>query len=93
VLILLRESSAKLVQGDFINYLPLVTKESVSLFYFFTSFILDNLPYSIRILLESAVRNCDEFNVLSSDVEKILNWAETSKQDVDIPFKPARVIL
>jgi aconitate hydratase len=44
-------------------------------------------------LLESAIRNCDEFNVLSSDVEKILNWAETSKQDVDIPFKPARVIL
>ena len=70
-----------------------MTKESVSLFYYFTSFIIDNLPYSIRILLESAVRNCDEFNVLSSDVEKILNWAETSKQDVDIPFKPARVIL
>ena len=26
---------------------------------------LDALPYSIRVLLESAVRNCDEFNVLS----------------------------
>jgi len=36
----------------------------------------DALPYSIRVLLESAVRNCDEFNVLSSDVEKILDWVK-----------------
>jgi aconitate hydratase len=54
---------------------------------------LDNLPYSIRILLESAVRNCDEFNVLGNDVEKILDWEKNSQNDVDIPFKPARVIL
>jgi len=52
-----------------------------------------SLPYSIRVLLESAVRNCDEYNVESSDVEKILNWVENSQADVDIPFKPARVIL
>jgi aconitate hydratase len=43
--------------------------------------------------LESAVRNCDEFNVQSSDVERILDWVKNSKLDVDIPFKPARVIL
>jgi aconitate hydratase len=54
---------------------------------------LPNLPYSIRILLESAVRNCDEFEVKSSDVENILNWEQTSKQDIEIPFKPARAIL
>lgn len=70
-----------------------MTKESVSYFDLLKYLSIDYLPYSIRVLLESAVRNCDEFNVLSSDVEKILNWAETSKQDVDIPFKPARVIL
>ena len=35
---------------------------------------LDRLPYSIRVLLESAVRNCDEFEVNSKDVENILNW-------------------
>jgi aconitate hydratase len=51
------------------------------------------LPYSVRILLESAVRNCDEFNVKQDDVEKILNWVENSKKDVEIPFKPARVLL
>lgn len=45
------------------------------------------------MLLESAVRNCDEFNVQSNDVETILDWEKNSKVDTDIPFKPARVIL
>ena len=51
------------------------------------------LPYSIRVLLESAVRNCDDFSVKESDIETILNWAQTSQNDAEIPFRPARVIL
>ena len=47
----------------------------------------------MRVLLESAVRNCDEFSVKQSDVEKILDWVNTSQKDVEIPFKPARVLL
>jgi aconitate hydratase len=31
--------------------------------------------------------------VKESDVEKILDWNKTSQQDVEIPFRPARVIL
>ena len=54
---------------------------------------IEKLPYSIRVLLESAVRNCDEFNVLKSDVERILDWKKNSQLDVEIPFKPARVLL
>ncbi|XP_059149741.1 cytoplasmic aconitate hydratase-like isoform X2 [Physella acuta] len=54
---------------------------------------LSRLPYSIRILLESAVRNCDNFQVLSTDVLRILNWEEQQKAQVEIPFRPARVIL
>lgn len=54
---------------------------------------VDSLPYSIRVLLESAVRNCDEYAVQSEDVERILDWVKNSQADVDIPFKPARVIL
>ncbi|KAL0970326.1 hypothetical protein UPYG_G00240490 [Umbra pygmaea] len=53
----------------------------------------DRLPFSIRVLLESAVRNCDGFLVKQSDVESILNWRETQTQDVEVPFKPSRVIL
>lgn len=55
--------------------------------------ILEKLPYSIRILLESAIRNCDEFQVKSKDVEKIIDWENTSPKQVEIPFKPARVLL
>jgi aconitate hydratase len=51
------------------------------------------LPYSIRVLLESAIRNCDEFEVKAADVEKILAWQETSKEEDEVPFKAARVIL
>ena len=55
--------------------------------------IADRLPYSIRILLESAIRNCDNFQVTVDDVEKIIDWENTSPKQVEIPFKPARVLL
>ncbi|GAV72916.1 Aconitase domain-containing protein/Aconitase_C domain-containing protein [Cephalotus follicularis] len=54
---------------------------------------IDRLPYSIRILLESAIRNCDNFQVTKNDVEKIIDWENTSLKQVEIPFKPARVLL
>lgn len=54
---------------------------------------IDKLPYSIRILLESAIRNCDGFQVKKEDVEKIIDWENTSPKQVEIPFKPARVLL
>ncbi|CAI5467073.1 unnamed protein product [Closterium sp. Yama58-4] len=54
---------------------------------------IDELPISIRYLLESAIRNCDNFQVMEKDIEKILDWANTSQHQVEIPFKPARVIL
>ncbi|EOA29802.1 hypothetical protein CARUB_v10012896mg [Capsella rubella] len=54
---------------------------------------IDKLPYSIRILLESAIRNCDNFQVTKEDVEKIIDWEKTSPKQVEIPFKPARVLL
>jgi len=55
----------------------------------------NRLPFSIRVLLESAVRNCDNFQILKTDVDKILNWAETQAAgvSVEIPFRPSRVIL
>ncbi|XP_037956192.1 cytoplasmic aconitate hydratase-like [Teleopsis dalmanni] len=56
----------------------------------------DQLPFSIRVLLESAVRNCDNFHILEQDVHSILGWSPNLKQgqnDVEVSFKPARVIL
>ncbi|KAL3639968.1 Acyl CoA oxidase [Castilleja foliolosa] len=54
---------------------------------------IDKLPYSIRILLESAIRNCDNFQVTKEDVEKIIDWKNSAPKQVEIPFKPARVLL
>jgi len=53
--------------------------------------ITDELPFSIRVLLESAVRNCDDFAVTKNDVNCVLGWAD--QQNVEFNFKPARVIL
>lgn len=63
--------------------------------YLFGFCFTDRLPFSIRVLLESAVRNCDNFQVTKTDVEKILDWENNqSLQDgVEVAFKPARVIL
>ncbi|XP_073408565.1 cytoplasmic aconitate hydratase isoform X1 [Dendrobates tinctorius] len=51
------------------------------------------LPFSIRVLLESAIRNCDGFLVKRTDVDGILNWKVTQYENVEVPFRPARVIL
>ena len=53
------------------------------------------LPFSIRVLLEAAVRKCDGFQITEKDVSNILDWANHQAQDssLDVPFQPARVIL
>ena len=54
---------------------------------------LDELPYSIRILLEAAARKCDGASITSDDIENILDWARGKAGQVEIPFAPGRVIL
>lgn len=39
------------------------------------------------------MRNCDEFSVTRKDVNNIIEWEEKRGKNVEIPFKPARVIL
>lgn len=53
---------------------------------------IDALPYSIRILLENALRNCDDFEVSAKDIRNIASWTPDFTP-MEIPFKPARVIL
>ncbi|WP_425398766.1 aconitate hydratase AcnA [Aeoliella sp.] len=52
------------------------------------------LPYSIRVLLESVLRNCDDYVVSQDDVKAVANWAQTKGTGgEEVPFKPARVVL
>ena len=54
--------------------------------------VLSSLPYSIRILLEAALRKCDGFLVTEEDVKRIASWSPT-QSPAEIPFMPSRVIL
>ena len=40
---------------------------------------VDKLPFSIRVLLECAVRKNDNFAFKPADIEKILDWEKTQK--------------
>jgi aconitate hydratase len=57
------------------------------------------LPFSIRVLLESLLRNCDGYVVTEQDVKNLANWTESrgvlapGSDGVEVPFKPARVVL
>ncbi len=51
-----------------------------------------HLPYSIRILLEGALRGNDGFLITEQDVRNIANWQPNAERG-EIPFRPSRVIL
>ena len=53
---------------------------------------VDKLPFSIRVLLESALRNMDNFEVGEDAVRALADWSP-DMTPAEIPFKPARVIL
>ena len=53
---------------------------------------LDKLPVSIRVLLESVVRNIDGESVTEQDVRNAASW-EPDVPDVELPFQPSRVVL
>ncbi|HAC92156.1 MAG TPA: hypothetical protein DCF63_16245, partial [Planctomycetaceae bacterium] len=51
------------------------------------------LPYSIRILLEAVLRNCDGYVVTQDDVKNLAGWQAAKPAELEIPFMPARVVL
>jgi len=53
---------------------------------------IEKLPYTIRVLLEGALRNCDGFLVTNEDVKTIAEWKGDGDRS-EIPFMPSRVIL
>ncbi|QDS92818.1 Aconitate hydratase precursor [Roseimaritima multifibrata] len=54
---------------------------------------IDRLPFSIRILLEAVLRNCDGFAITEEDVKNLAGWNAASPAKQEIPFKPSRVVL
>src|SRR5205814_1340100 len=54
---------------------------------------ISRLPVSIRIVLESVLRNCDGKKVRRNDVETLANWRAKSPANAEIPFVVARIVL
>ena len=54
---------------------------------------ISRLPVSIRIVLESVLRNCDGKKVRPKDVEALANWNAKSLANEEIPFVVARIVL
>lgn len=54
---------------------------------------VSHLPFSIKVLLEAALRQAEGFEITREAIETIANWGPKTAGKVEIPFKPARVIL
>ncbi|MBA2242162.1 MAG: aconitate hydratase, partial [Chthoniobacterales bacterium] len=54
---------------------------------------ISRLPVSIRIVLESVLRNCDGKKVRRKDVEALAKWNAKKPANVEIPFVVARIVL
>ena len=53
---------------------------------------VDRLPISVRVLLESVLREANDYDVRQEDVHSVAGWKPVNTE-IEIPFKPARVIL
>ena len=53
----------------------------------------ENLPYSLKVLLENLLRNEDGVNITADHVNALANWEPEAEPDTEIQFTPARVIL
>ncbi len=54
---------------------------------------ITSLPFSIKVLLESVLRNNNGFEIKDEDIFNLARWSPQGASGKEMPFKPARVIL
>jgi len=81
---LVSKSTFELIDGTLSEYYPLSNLNSIC--------TLSEIPFSIRILIEGALRNCDGFLITEEDVKTLASW-KPKMETTEIPFMPSRVIL
>ncbi len=54
---------------------------------------VSKLPYSVKVLLESVLRQYDDYVIKKEHVENLAKWGTKEQKEIDVPFKPSRVIL
>ncbi|GAA5512567.1 aconitate hydratase A [Deinococcus carri] len=76
----------------------LTTKAGQTLYYYNLNKLqvegadIGRLPFSVKVLLESVLREANDYDVRQEDVRAVANWKPVN-EEIEIPFKPARVIL
>jgi aconitate hydratase len=79
---------ARALLGDGLHYYKLSHLEKTGI-----AKDLSRFPFSVKVLLEALLRTCDGFEVTEDDVKNMANWNAKNPGAVELPFKPARVIL
>lgn len=51
-----------------------------------------SLPFSIKILLEAAIRNVDGKHIKKEHIDQLVHWETTQWEKKEIPFKPVRIV-
>ncbi|MGE7673002.1 aconitate hydratase AcnA [Lysinibacillus sp. NPDC094403] len=54
---------------------------------------VSNLPYSIKVLLESVLRQYDAYVINEEHVNELAKWGNGADPEAEVPFKPSRVVL
>ena len=83
----LNPSSLQLSKGRVAKYFSIPSLEAAGLG------PVSRLPVSIRIVLESVLRNCDGKKVSEQDVRQLAAWNAKAPAQVEIPFVVARIVL
>ncbi|PYL30616.1 MAG: aconitate hydratase [Verrucomicrobia bacterium] len=81
----LRKFDAGKGREGFLHSLPALEEQGIGK--------ISGLPVSIRIVLESVLRNCDGKKVRRKDVETLANWNAKKPANEEIPFVVARIVL
>lgn len=89
----------KIQRFDNKNYLASGEQQSLYRYYDIKKYAKDNkvsfdlLPYSIRILLEGALRQYDGVGITSEHLQQLVHWNPNSDFSKEVPFIPSRIIL
>ncbi|MCX6958621.1 MAG: aconitate hydratase [Verrucomicrobiae bacterium] len=81
----LRDFEITSSQKGFFYSLPELEKQGVG--------PIARLPFSIRVVLESVLRNCDGHKITQEDVKRLANWNAKKPVEEEIPFVVARIVL
>ncbi len=54
---------------------------------------VDNLPYSLKVLMENLLRNEDDFTVFGDDIKAMGQWTKDRRSTREINYYPARVLM